>query len=94
MYVCIPNTAPTFHSNSGTRLPGTECHITGGFILKTVQHLHPDNGKLENVEYFNYLCSMTTNDARCTRESKSRIVMAKAAFNKKNTLFTSKSDLN
>jgi hypothetical protein len=34
-----------------------------------------------------------TNDARCTREIKSRIVMAKAAFNKK-TLFTSKLDLN
>jgi hypothetical protein len=37
---------------------------------------------------------MITNDARCTREIKSRIVMAKAAFNKKKTLFTSKLDLN
>jgi hypothetical protein len=27
---------------------------------------------------------MLTNDARCTREIKSRIAMAKAAFNKKN----------
>jgi hypothetical protein len=27
--------------------------------------------------------SMITNDARCTRELKARIVMAKAAFNKK-----------
>jgi hypothetical protein len=34
------------------------------------------------------------NDGRCTRENKSRIVMAKAAFNKKKTLFTSKLDLN
>jgi hypothetical protein len=33
------------------------------------------------------------NDARCTREIKSRIIMAKAAF-KKETLFTSKLDLN
>jgi hypothetical protein len=32
---------------------------------------------------------MITNDARCTREIKSRIVMAKAAFNRKRTLFTS-----
>jgi hypothetical protein len=40
--------------------------------------------QLENVEYFNYLGSMMTNDARCTREIKSRISMAKAAFNKKN----------
>jgi hypothetical protein len=29
--------------------------------------------QLENVEYFNYLGSMTTNDGRCTREIKSRI---------------------
>jgi hypothetical protein len=36
---------------------------------------------------------MITNDARCTREIKSRIAMAKAAFNKK-TLFTRKLDLN
>jgi hypothetical protein len=30
-----------------------------------------------------------TNDARCTCETKSRIDMAKAAFNKKRALFTS-----
>jgi hypothetical protein len=36
---------------------------------------------------------MITTDARCTREIKSRIVMAKEAFNMK-TLFTSKLDLN
>jgi hypothetical protein len=53
-----------------------------------------DQKQLENVEYFNYFGSMITNDARCTREIKSRIAMAKAAFNKKKTLFTSKLDLN
>jgi hypothetical protein len=52
-----------------------------------------DQNQLENVEYFNYLGSMITNEARCTREIKSRIAMAKAEFNKK-TLFTSKLDLN
>jgi hypothetical protein len=36
---------------------------------------------------------MLTNDGRCTCEIKSRIAMVKAAFNKKKTLFTSKSDL-
>jgi hypothetical protein len=36
---------------------------------------------------------MLTNDGRCTCEIKSRIAMAKAAFNKKKTLFTSKLDL-
>jgi hypothetical protein len=37
---------------------------------------------------------MLANDGRCMCEIKSRIAMAKAAFNKKNTLFTSKLDLN
>ena len=49
--------------------------------------------QLDNVERFNYLGSMLTNDGRCTREIKSRIAMAKVAFNKKKALFTSKLDL-
>jgi hypothetical protein len=53
-----------------------------------------DQKQLENVEYFNYLGSLVTNYARCTSEIKSRIAMAKAAFNKKKNLFTSKLDLN
>ena len=48
--------------------------------------------QLENVECFKYLGSILTNDGRCMCEIKSRIAMAKAAFNKK-TLFTSKLDL-
>jgi hypothetical protein len=35
---------------------------------------------------------METNDAKRTHETKSRIAMAKAAFNKKKTLFISKLD--
>jgi hypothetical protein len=35
---------------------------------------------------------MVTNDARCTREIKSRMVMANAAFDKRKALFTSKLD--
>ena len=46
------------------------------------------------MECFKYLGSMLTNDRRCIREIKSRIAMAKAAFSKKKTLFTSKLDLN
>ena len=53
-----------------------------------------DQKQLENVERFKYLGSILTNDGRCTCEIKSRIAMAKAAFNKKKTLFTSKLDLN
>jgi phage-related protein len=48
----------------------------------------------ENVEYFKYFGSMTTNNAKCTREIKSRVAMAKATFNEKKTLFRSKLDLN
>jgi len=48
----------------------------------------------EKVEYFKYLGSVITNDARCRREIKSRISMAKVAFNKNNNLFTIKLDLN
>jgi hypothetical protein len=52
-----------------------------------------DQQQLENMEYVNYLGSMITNDAKCTCEIKSRISIAKAAFNKKKTLFTSNLDL-
>ena len=48
-----------------------------------------DQKQLENVECLKYLGSILTNDGRCTCEIKSRIAMAKAAFNKKKTLFTS-----
>jgi hypothetical protein len=37
---------------------------------------------------------MITNDARCKREIEARIVMAKAALNKKKNLFTSTFGLN
>ena len=45
-----------------------------------------DQKELENVKCFKYLNSMLTEDGRCAREIKSRIAMAKAAFNKKNLL--------
>ena len=53
-----------------------------------------DQKQPENVECFKYLGSTLTSDGRCTCEIKSRIAMAKTAFNKKKTLFTSKLDLN
>jgi len=37
-----------------------------------------DQKQVENVEYFIYLGSTITNDARCTNGIKSRIVTAKA----------------
>jgi hypothetical protein len=48
--------------------------------------------KLENAKYFNYLGSIIINDARRTSEIKSRIAMAKTAFNKTKALYGSKLD--
>jgi hypothetical protein len=53
-----------------------------------------DKKQPEKVAYFNYSGNMITNDVRYTSEIKSRSALAKAAFNKKNTLFTRKLDLN
>jgi hypothetical protein len=47
-----------------------------------------DQKQFDDMDYFNYLDNIITNDAQFTRETKSRISMAKAAFNKKKTLFT------
>ena len=46
-----------------------------------------DKKELENMEYFNSLCSMITSDIRCTREIQSRTTIAKSAFKKKKALF-------
>ena len=53
-----------------------------------------DQKQLQNVEYFNCLCSMMTGDTRYTCEIKSRSVVAKAEFDRKKTFFTNKVDLN
>jgi hypothetical protein len=65
-------------------------------VMRILRQLTPvtikiDQRQLANVKCFRYLSSMLTDDGRCTCEIKSRIAMAKAAFNKKK-LFTSKLD--
>jgi hypothetical protein len=77
---------------------GMEMNVETTKIMRISRQPYPikiiiDKKQLDNVKYFNYLVSMITNDARCTVEMKSRIAMAKAAFNKK-SLFTSILDLN
>jgi hypothetical protein len=82
------------------RCHGMEMNVRKTKVMRISRQPYPikimiDQKQLDNVEYFNYLVSMITNDARCTCEIKSRIAMAKAAFKKKKkTLFTSKLDLN
>jgi len=52
-----------------------------------------DQKQQENVESFKYLGSVLADNGICTCEIKSRIVMAKVAFNKKMALFISTLDL-
>jgi hypothetical protein len=49
--------------------------------------------QLEKVEFFKNLSNMLTNDARFTRDIKSKIAITKAAFNKKNTPLNITEDL-
>jgi hypothetical protein len=49
--------------------------------------------QLENEQSFRYLGFTLTNGGRCTCEIKSRIAIAKAAFNNKRALFTSTLEL-
>jgi len=78
---------------------GMEINVGKTKVMRILRQPSPvtimiDQKQMENVECFKDLGSMLTNDGRCTREIKSRLAMAKAAFNKKKTLFTSKLDLN
>jgi len=50
-----------------------------------------DQKQWREVEYFNCLDSITTNDARCIRETESRITKAKVSFKTKKSTVTRKS---
>ena len=69
------------------RCHGMEIDVKKTKVMRTSTQPFPvkviDQKQLQNMESFKYLGSMLTNDGRCTYEIKSRIAMAKAAFNKK-----------
>jgi len=48
-----------------------------------------DQNQLVDVEYYNDFVTLVTSNARCTREIKSRISMAKAAFNEQKIILFS-----
>jgi len=80
------------------RCYGMEMNVEKNKIMRISRQPFPvkimiDQKQLENVVCFKYLGSVLTNDGICTCEIKCRIAMAKAAFNKKRTLFTSTLDL-
>ena len=75
------------------RYYGMEINVEKTKVMRISRQPSPititiDQKQLENVKCFKYLHSMLTEDGRCTCEIKSRIAMAKAAFNKKKNLFT------
>jgi hypothetical protein len=80
------------------RCYGMEMNVEKTNVMRISRQPFPvkimiEQKQLENVESFKYLDSMLTNDVRCTCDIKSRIAMAKAAFNKNRALFTRKMDL-
>jgi len=80
------------------RCYGMEMNVEKTKVMRISRQPSPvnimiDQKQLNNVESFKYLGSILTNDGRCTCEIKCRIAMAKAAFKKKRTLFTSTLDL-
>jgi len=81
------------------RCYGMEMNVEKTKVMRISRQPSPvtimiDQKQMENVGCFKYLGCMLTNDGRCMCEIKSRIVMAKAAFKRKKTLFTRKLDLN
>ena len=60
-------------------------------LTETLVCFLPDRAK--DLSATLYLCSKITNDARCTRDIKSRSAMEKAALNKNKCLLTSELDL-
>jgi hypothetical protein len=81
------------------RCYGMEINVENTKVMRISRQPSPvqnmtDQKQLENVGYFNSLGSLITNDARRIHKIKSSIAMAKAAFNKNKTLFTSKWYLN
>jgi hypothetical protein len=74
------------------RFYGMEMNVEKSKVMRILRQPSPvtiviDQKQLENVDCFKYLGSILTNDGRCTCEIQSRIAMAKAAFNKKKTLY-------
>jgi hypothetical protein len=60
---------------------GMEINVEETKVIRISRQSSPiqmiDQKQPKNVEYFNYLGSMITNDARCTSEIKSRIAKVK-----------------
>ena len=78
------------------RCYGMDINVEKTNVMKISRHSpqYTLGKQLEDVEYFNCLGNMVTNNERHTREIKSRIAIAKAAFNKTKILLARKMVLN
>jgi len=78
---------------------GMEINVQQTRLMRISRHPSPvqimiGQTQSQKLRILKYLSSLLEKDARCARETKSRIAIAKAVFNKKKTLFTSKLTLN
>ena len=62
----------------------TKCMVVGGKGERI--NIRMNNEQIEQVNSFKYLGSIVTDDIRSTKEIKTRIAIAKEAFNKKKNL--------
>jgi hypothetical protein len=78
-----------------SRCYGVKMNVERTKVLRNSRQPFPiqttiDQKQKDNVEYFNYLGIVITDDARCASEFISRIAKATAAFNKKKILSPAK----
>jgi len=69
------------------RCNGIEKNVEKSKVMRISRQPSPlwtltDKKQVENMEYFKYVGSMLTNDARCTHEIKSKNAISKATFMK------------
>jgi hypothetical protein len=77
------------------RCHGMEINVDKAVVIRISRQPFPaqimtNQKQTRNVEYINWFGSIKTNDARCTREIKSRFTIAEAAFKKQNVLSPAK----
>lgn len=72
----------------------TKTLITSKIENNTANTITLNNTSIEKVNTFRYLGSLITADSRCTPDIKTRIAMAKQAFNNKKYIFNSKMSKN
>ena len=77
---------------------GMEINVNKSKVMMIASNVEPlniviGNTRLEQFDYFKYLGSTITNNGECTNDIRTRIALAKAAFNSRRSLLTGKLDL-